>query len=98
MKIVLLGSGNVASILGQALAEAKHDIAQVWSRNKEHAASLANGLAAPFTDSIAHLVEADMYVVAVSDQAIPAVLSQLPPTKGLVVHTSGSTPLDVFEG
>jgi len=96
MKIVLLGSGNVASILGLALAKAEHDVIQVWSRNIEHAASLANRLAASFTDSFAELAEADIYIVAVSDQAIPAVLSQLPPTQALVVHTSGATSLGVF--
>ncbi len=96
MKIVLLGSGNVASILGQALAEAKHDIVQVWSRKLNNAASLANRLAASFTDNFADLLEADVYIIAVSDEAIPAVISQLPPTNRLVVHTSGATPLEVF--
>jgi len=96
MKIVLLGSGNVASILGQALAEAEHDIIQVWSRKSENAASLANRLAASFTDTFTEVLEADVYIIAVSDQAIPTVVSQLPVTKGLVVHTSGATPLEVF--
>lgn len=41
MKIVLIGAGNVATHLGQALAKANHQILQVYSRTKESAQALA---------------------------------------------------------
>ena len=39
------------------------------------------------------LAEADLYIIAVSDDAIASVSSQLPFENRLVVHTSGSAPL-----
>jgi len=40
MKIVLIGSGNVASHLGQALIKSGHQVLQVYSRTLEHAQEL----------------------------------------------------------
>lgn len=38
--------------------------------------------------------EADVIIVAVSDDAIPEVMAALPDTTAVVCHTSGSTPID----
>lgn len=40
---------------------------------------------------------ADMIVIAVTDDAIPAVVSGLPDTDAVVVHTSGSVPIDALD-
>ncbi len=98
MEIVLIGSGNVATHLGKALKGAGHQIKQVYSRELANARSLALPLDA---DPIAALeavdLDADLYVICVTDRAIGEVIGQLPSTlKGIVVHTSGSTALDVF--
>lgn len=99
MKIVILGSGNVATILGTALSKKGYEIIQVWSRDVKHAAALASLLHTAFTDSIEELdTSADLYIMAVSDDAIPVLSAQLGHLKGAVVHTSGSTPMDVLEG
>lgn len=43
-------------------------------------------------------LSADLYFICVSDSAISAVIEQLPNTiKGIVVHTSGSTHINVFD-
>src|SRR5690606_41672406 len=42
------------------------------------------------TDDISSLKEADVYIIAVSDDAISGLSSELPFTNRLVVHTSGS--------
>lgn len=44
MKIVLIGAGNVATHLGQALAKAGHQITQVYSRTEASAKELAEKL------------------------------------------------------
>lgn len=41
--------------------------------------------------------KADFTIISVTDSAIPAILEQLPALKGVVAHTSGSTPISVFE-
>uniref|UniRef100_UPI00375353BC Rossmann-like and DUF2520 domain-containing protein n=1 Tax=Flavobacterium sp. TaxID=239 RepID=UPI00375353BC len=53
----------------------------------------SNKIANNFND----LVEADLYIIAVSDDAISKVSSQLPFKNRLVVHTSGSVPIDSLD-
>jgi predicted short-subunit dehydrogenase-like oxidoreductase (DUF2520 family) len=96
MKIVLLGSGNVATHLGRALKEANHEIIQVWSRNFEHARVLADNLgAAPVDDISVISPRADVYIISVSDDYIDDVVSAFPYSDKIIVHTSGSTGLDI---
>lgn len=103
MKIVLLGSGNVATQLGPALKEAGHQILQVWSRSEANAKILANKLGVG-TEVIGQLatvnMNADMYLIAVNDEAIREVAEALSLSIGdrLLVHTSGSTDITLFDG
>ena len=95
MNVVLLGSGNVAMHLGRALVGAGHRILQVFSPTKHHAESLANLLGA---EGINHLtdvdIHADVYIIAVKDDAIEEVIADLPsPLKGFIVHTAGSVDM-----
>lgn len=100
MTVVLLGSGNVATHLGRTLTGKGYRVLQVYSRTRAHARSLADALAAEAIDDLAQLnTTADIYIVAVNDDAIPSVLSQLPASlEGIVVHTAGSVAINVFEG
>lgn len=96
IKVVLIGSGNVAQHLIKAFAKsATIDVAQVFSRQKEAVNSLLDSN--KITDNFNDLAEADLYVIAVSDDAIAAVSSQLPFENRLVVHTSGSVSLDALD-
>lgn len=95
MKIVLLGSGNVATHLGHALKEARHEILQVWSRTRSNAAVLGEALSAAYTDNINALDStADIYILSVKDDAIAAVASSFPFTDKLLVHTSGTASME----
>ncbi|MEO6231044.1 MAG: NAD(P)-binding domain-containing protein, partial [Ferruginibacter sp.] len=49
MKIVLIGSGNVATVFGKLLRHAEHEIVQVISRNATNANELADALGAAWT-------------------------------------------------
>jgi predicted short-subunit dehydrogenase-like oxidoreductase (DUF2520 family) len=99
MKIVLLGSGNVATHLGLALQGAGHEIIQVWSRDKEHAHELAARLNASALSDITQVShKGDLYILAVKDDVIASIASQLSLTDQLIVHTSGSTGMNVLEG
>lgn len=96
-RIVLIGSGNVATRLGKAFRSAGHSVLQVWSRNFEHAKVLASELGA---EALRHPdkieASADMVLVAVSDLALEKVLSLRSWDHLLLVHTSGSLPMDVL--
>lgn len=99
-KVIIIGSGNVAQHLIAAFQNSKNtgdeiELIQVFSRK---ANTLANVLdASLITTDIANLLEADLYIIAVSDDAIGAVAAQLAFKNRLVVHTSGSVGLDVLD-
>lgn len=95
MKIVLLGSGNVATHLGHALKTAGHEILQVWSRSLSNAHQLADSLSAAFTNEIGALDNtADIYILSVKDDAIEEVASSFWFRDKLIVHTSGTASID----
>ncbi len=99
MKVVLIGSGNVATHLGAALKAAGHEIVQVWSRTAAHAVILAEKLSAePAGGDTGSLSDAgEIYILAVSDDAIPAMAARFPYNGRLLVHTSGTADLNVLE-
>ncbi|MBT9393540.1 DUF2520 domain-containing protein [Hymenobacter sp. NST-14] len=98
LRVVLLGAGRVAGHLGPALAAAGHAVVGVWSRTPESATALAARLpAAAAFSGPATLPAADIYILALPDAAVPAVLAAAGfPTGSLVVHTAGALPLAVF--
>ena len=100
IKISIIGSGNVAQHLITTflhLEELSNDVAltQVFSRKKESLTPLLSF--EKITDDFNKLQEADLYIIAVSDDAIQSVSAQLPFKNRLVVHTSGSVPLTVLD-
>ena len=100
MKIVLLGSGRLATHLGPALCRAGHDILQIYSRTKESAQALATLTdSEPVTDLQQVTRDADAYICAVKDDVLPTLLPTL--CKGreeaLFLHTAGSVPMDIFQ-
>ena len=99
LNIVLIGAGNVASHLGPALHAAGHRIAHVYSHTLANAEALANTVSATASNSLDQLPNtADLYLIAVKDDALPAVAAQLSLGNQLVAHTSGTKPLSVLEG
>jgi predicted short-subunit dehydrogenase-like oxidoreductase (DUF2520 family) len=97
MKVVGLGSGNVATHLLTALNLAGNEIVQVWSRNLEHAVVLAEKFQADAVSDLDQInQEADLYLIAVKDSAIETVAGKLKGVKGLVIHTSGATGLQAL--
>ncbi|MDP3468914.1 MAG: DUF2520 domain-containing protein [Daejeonella sp.] len=99
MNIVILGSGNVATHLGRAFKMAGQDITQVWSRDITHASALADTLAAEPIDNMFDLNRsADLFIIAVKDEAIRELALELKLADQLLVHTSGSTGLSALDG
>jgi predicted short-subunit dehydrogenase-like oxidoreductase (DUF2520 family) len=99
MKLFLLGSGNVATHLGLALARAGHRILGVYSRQLKHAEALAaqfqQALATDAADFTAWPA-ADLYLVCLTDAAVAELVRQARfPAGSIVAHTSGSLPLAV---
>ena len=98
-RVVIIGSGNVATSLAHGLSR-QCCVAQIYSRTLSHARALADAIGCPdATDDLKKLVpDADVYILAVSDDAIAGVVSAVPDNGALWVHTSGSKPIDLFKG
>lgn len=97
MEIVIIGAGNVAHCFGHLLKIHGHQILQVISRKKENAVELAELLQAKATDDLLDInMEADVYILAVSDDAIPGLNDELRLGKRIVAHTAGAVPLDAI--
>lgn len=75
-KLVILGSGNVATHLSVALKNAGHIISQVYSRTIDNARALADKLGTEAVDSIDKIItDADAYIISVKDDALEEVAS-----------------------
>lgn len=97
--VVLIGAGNLATSLAIALHNAQIPVTQVYSRTIESAKSLALRVGAEPINTIEQIqTTANIYIIALPDEVIPHVIVKLAKLCGIVVHTSGSTPISVFEG
>ena len=98
MRISIIGSGNVATHLALALYGRGHKIDQIWSRNLDHATTLAQRVEAIPIDDISQLIpNANVYILAVADDAIRSLAKDIRVGNALVLHTSGATPKEVLE-
>lgn len=90
--VVLLGAGNVATHLFQAFYKAETVTVKQWyNRSLKTIEKHKNKVA--LTNNLEDLVEADIYILAVSDDAVAKLSRKLPFKNRLVVHTSGSVNL-----
>ena len=98
MQVTIIGSGNVATVLGRLLLQNGHQIVQVYSRNANHAAALANQLGAGVVTDLALLnTTADVYLLAVTDDALVTVAAELFLKDALVLHTAGSVSKEILK-
>lgn len=98
MKVVLLGSGNVATVLGRLLVKNDHEIVQVISRNINNAKILGSELNTAYTDfNGKHNLTADIFIIATSDISLTDNYKQFTTNGKLVVHTAGAVSKDVLQ-
>ncbi len=99
-RVALIGAGNINWHLGAALPSKHFKVSQVYSKTRKSAQALAKRLKCKFTTRLDKIdAEANIVLIAVSDDAIPKVakgLSYLEDGKRLFIHTSGNTDLKVL--
>lgn len=99
MRITLIGAGRVATHLAKVL-HTQHQIVQIFSRNLLNAQELAEKINAHAINQVEQLTQdTDLVIIAVSDQAIQSVIKSIHGylSNNLIVHTSGSTNLQILE-
>jgi predicted short-subunit dehydrogenase-like oxidoreductase (DUF2520 family) len=88
--VILIGTGRVSWNLGNALKDKGINILEVAGRSFEKVNQLSEKFQSKaVTDFNQINPNADLYILAVSDDVIEEVASQMPFVKGIVVHTSG---------
>ncbi len=97
-KIAIIGAGNLGWNLALNLNIAGFRILQIISKTLNSAKSLAAKVKSDFTTDINYITkEADLYIIAVPDHEINVVIKSISWQDKLVIHTSGSTPITIFD-
>lgn len=92
LKLILIGTGNVASHLFNTFLNSKEvSIEQVFGRNQEKLKKFSKYV--PVTSLSSEIKEADIYIIAVSDDVIISVAQLLGNKQGIIAHTSGSVSI-----
>lgn len=96
--VVFIGAGNLATSVATNLYEAGVAINQVIATTQKSAKTLAYKFGAAYSTSIEQINKnAVVYIVAVPDSQIEPVLTALCALDQMVVHTSGSTSISIFD-
>lgn len=98
MDIVIIGTGNTATVLGKKLKRAGHKIMQVFGRNAELASELGSNLGTEYITSLGDVDQsADIYLIAVNDLAVEEVVKELQLPDKIVVHTAASVSKEILK-
>ena len=89
ISVVILGAGNVATHLFKAFNKADNITISQWFNRDLKSIEIYKS-SVDITNDLSDLKDADIYILAVSDNAIAKLSAQLPFENKLVVHTSGS--------
>ncbi|TYA54343.1 Rossmann-like and DUF2520 domain-containing protein [Formosa maritima] len=89
ISVSIIGAGNVATHLYKVFKKTEQvSIVQWYNRDLTKLSSYKNAVS--ITDLLSELKPVDIYIIAVSDDAIAKISEQLPFKDRLVVHMSGS--------
>lgn len=95
ISVVIIGLGNIGSHLYNAFSELSNvSIAMLYNRTETALLPFKNSVNT--TTNINNLPNADVYIIATTDDSIANVSSQLAIQNKLVVHTSGSVAIAVL--
>jgi predicted short-subunit dehydrogenase-like oxidoreductase (DUF2520 family) len=97
MNIVIIGSGNVATVLGRKIKAAGHTVLQVVSRTAAHAKLLGDEMGCSHGDFTAINKNGGLYIIAIADSALHTINTKVSLGNKLVVHTAGSVSKDVLQ-
>ncbi|MEM9362616.1 MAG: Rossmann-like and DUF2520 domain-containing protein [Bacteroidota bacterium] len=93
LSVVIIGTGNVAENLFHAFIDAKRvNLMQMVGRDEKALKKYSDRT--KVSSDFKGVADADLYIIAVSDKAIPTVAEKILHRHGIVAHTSGATPMD----
>ncbi len=95
MRVVVIGSGNVAEAFAVAIDESSLELVQVYGRNEERVREICRLVRCDErVGESGELKSADIYIIAVSDGAVSELSRELNFADGsIVVHTAASVDI-----
>jgi hypothetical protein len=98
MRVVMIGSGNVATIFSRLIKRSGHTVVQVISKHLPNATTLATELNCDFADNYnAVNTLADIYIIAISDNSLHQLPAEFNLADKLVVHTAAAVSKDILQ-
>lgn len=98
MNVVMIGTGNVATVLCKLMYAKGHSIKQVVGRDEIKVNQLANLVQAESCIDIKNIKrDADIYIIAIVDDAVADVVNELYLQDKLLIHTAGSLSKHVLQ-
>ncbi len=95
MRVTIVGSGNVAEALAQAIERSPVELVQVYGRNRERVEEIYRAIGRGDEVVDGDLKGADIYLIAVSDGAVDMVTRELEFESGsIVAHTAASVSIE----
>ena len=98
IRVVVIGSGNVAEAFARTLADTPNvELKQVMARNAERCEAVSAIGRCSWSSDPKQLADADIYIISVSDRAVEGVARSYNfPEDVIVVHTAGSVEMSVI--
>lgn len=96
MQFAIIGTGNMAWLLGTKLTQAGHTCTGIYGRNARAAAELAQAVHAEVLHTVHIPATCDACILAVSDHAVAGLAAQLSLSETVLVHTAGALPTDIL--
>jgi len=87
-RVVIIGSGNVAEALAKAIGASRYELVQIYARNRERGQAIARAVRCACADDPKRIAEADIYLMAVSDRAVPKLSESFDFGDAVVAHTA----------
>ncbi|MFZ4402396.1 MAG: Rossmann-like and DUF2520 domain-containing protein [Bacteroidales bacterium] len=98
-KVVIIGSGSLATHLALTLHANGVLISQIYSRTSTNAEILADKVDCSYTSNISNLFSgADIYIYAINDNSLLKLLKKFELPNAIHIHTSGSLSISIFDG
>lgn len=98
LSVTIIGAGNVATTLGVHLKKKGIAIQQIYSTTFSSSKKLARTLNAEAIKNLSELsLKSDIYILAVNDDSIEKVVTQLKLKDKIIVHTSGTVEMFILK-
>jgi predicted short-subunit dehydrogenase-like oxidoreductase (DUF2520 family) len=97
--LTLVGAGNLAWHLAHVFSEKGLKIHKIINHSKDNARMLASEIGTVFTtDFKVSNADSEFTILAISDSFLESTIKKIDLTDTIVIHTSGSTNLELFKG